>query len=112
MKVAVLVFGSVGSTIKDIEKYLPENTTGIEIEGSMNGVLRCASDYAQKHLIPYGETYPNYNKYGDNAPKRSIADIIMSVDLVIAFWDGESCDIIFVQKFSEFVCVPFKVYKI
>lgn len=112
MKVAVLVFGSIVSTIKDIEKYLPEDTTGIEIEGSMKGVLSCASDYAQKHLIPYGESYPNYNKYGYDAPKRSIANIIMSVDLVIAFWDGEPCDIIFVKQFSEFACVPFKVYKI
>lgn len=112
MKVAILVFGSVGSTIKDIEKYLPEDTTGIEIEGSMKGVLRCASDYACKHHISYGESYPDYNKYGYDAPKRSIANIIMSVDLVIAFWDGESCDIILVKQFSEFACVPFKVYKI
>ena len=110
MKVAVLVFGSLGSTIKDIEKYLPEDTTGIEIEGSMKGVLSCASEYAHKHFIPYGESYPNYNKYGYDAPKRCIANIIMSVDLVIAFWDGESCDISFVKQFSEFSCVPFKVY--
>lgn len=112
MKVAVLVFGSVGSTIKDIEKYLPEDTTEIEIEASMSEVLRGARDYAYKHCFTYSEGYPNYNKYGYDAPKRLIATIIMSVDMVIAFWDGESCDIIFVQKFSEFVCVPFKVYKI
>ena len=48
MKVAVI--GSRGLIVKDLEQYLPPNTTMI-VSGGAKGVDTCAREYALSHTM-------------------------------------------------------------
>lgn len=87
MKTAII--GSRGLTVKNLEKYLPPETTEI-ISGGARGIDTCAREYAIAHSIKLTEFLPEYEKYGKNAPLKRNISIIENADLVIAFWDGKS----------------------
>lgn len=87
MKVAVI--GSRGLTVKNLEKYLPPDTTEI-ISGGARGIDACAREYAISHGIKLTEFLPEYEKYGKNAPLKRNITIIEAADIVLAFWDGKS----------------------
>lgn len=87
MKVAVI--GSRGLTVKNLEKYLPPETTEI-ISGGARGIDACAREYAVSHGIKLTEFLPEYEKYGKNAPLKRNITIIEAADIVLAFWDGKS----------------------
>lgn len=87
MKVAVI--GSRGLTVKNLEKYLPPETTEI-ISGGARGIDACAREYAISHGIKLTEFLPEYEKYGKNAPLKRNITIIEAADIVLAFWDGKS----------------------
>lgn len=87
MKVAVI--GSRGLTVKNLEKYLPPDTTEI-ISGGARGIDACAREYAVSHGIKLTEFLPEYEKYGKNAPLKRNITIIEAADIVLAFWDGKS----------------------
>lgn len=48
MKIAVI--GSRTLTVRDLEKYIPKDTTEI-ISGGANGIDRCAKEFAVKKTI-------------------------------------------------------------
>lgn len=87
MKVAVI--GSRGLTVKNLEKYLPPETTEI-ISGGARGIDACAREYAISHGIKLTEFLPEYEKYGKTAPLKRNITIIEAADIVLAFWDGKS----------------------
>lgn len=87
MKVAVI--GSRGLTVKNLEKYLPPDTTEI-ISGGARGIDACAREYAISHGIKLTEFLPEYEKYGKTAPLKRNITIIEAADIVLAFWDGKS----------------------
>ena len=87
MRVAVI--GSRGLCVKNLEDYLPADTTEI-VSGGARGVDSCARDYAQRNGLKLTEYLPEYNKYGRSAPLKRNITIIEHADLVLAFWDGES----------------------
>ena len=105
MKVAVV--GSRSLTVKDIGKYLPENTTEI-ISGGAAGIDSCAREYSLSHGI---KLKPDYARYGRKAAplKRNIT-IIESADIVLAFWNGSSKGTKFVIESCERMGVEIKVY--
>lgn len=87
MKVAII--GSRTITIKNIEDYIPKNTTEI-ISGGAKGVDSCARLFAESNNIIYTEFLPDYKKYGRAAPIVRNRLIVDSADIIIAFWDGTS----------------------
>ena len=87
MKVAVV--GSRGLTVRNLKKYLPEETTEI-VSGGARGIDRCAREYALDHGLKLTEFLPEYQKYGRGAPLKRNLEIIAYSDLVLAFWDGKS----------------------
>ena len=87
MKTAII--GSRGLTVKNLEKYLPPETTEI-ISGGAQGIDTCAREYAIAHNIKLTEFLPEYEKYGKNAPLKRNITIIENADVVLAFWDGKS----------------------
>ena len=87
MKTAII--GSRGLTVKNLEKYLPPETTEI-ISGGAKGIDTCAREYAIAHNIKLTEFLPEYEKYGKNAPLKRNITIIENADVVLAFWDGKS----------------------
>ena len=87
MRVAVI--GSRRLSVKDLGKYLPENTTEI-ISGGAKGVDTSEREYALAHGIKLTEFLPDYEKYGRSAPLKRNIKIIEGADLVLAFWDGQS----------------------
>ena len=88
MKVAII--GSRKLTVKNLEQYIPPDTTVI-VSGGAKGVDTCAREYALSHGIKLIEFKPDYARYGGKAAplKRNIT-IIENADLVLAFWDGVS----------------------
>ena len=87
MKIAVI--GSRGLIVRDLEIYLPEETTEI-VSGGARGVDTSARIYAKAHGIKLTEFLPDYNKYGKIAPLVRNLEIIDYADEVYAFWDGTS----------------------
>lgn len=87
MKVAVI--GSRSIRVKDLKKYLPENTTEI-VSGGARGVDACAREYAYRNKLILTEFLPEYRKYGKKAPLIRNNLIVDYSDKVFAFWDGKS----------------------
>lgn len=107
MKIAVI--GSRNLSIKNLEKYLPENVTEI-ISGGAKGIDSDAKEYALKNNIPITEFLPEYSKFGKSAPLKRNLRIIEYADMVIAFWDGKSRGTEFVIKNCKKMNVEIKVY--
>ena len=107
MRIAVI--GSRGLTVKNLEKYLPTNTTEI-VTGGAKGIDTCAREYARSHGIKLTEFTPDYAKYGRNAPLKRNITIIENSDLVLAFWDGSSRGTKFVIENCRHMGVDVKVY--
>ncbi len=87
MKVAVV--GSRKMQIRNLHKYLPEETTEI-VSGGAVGIDTCAANYARENGLKLTEFLPEYTKYGRSAPLKRNITIIDYADYVIAFWDGKS----------------------
>ena len=87
MKIAVI--GSRGLIVRDLEFYLPEETTEI-VSGGARGVDTSARYYAHKNGLKLTEFLPDYNKYGKIAPLMRNLEIIDYADEIYAFWDGTS----------------------
>ena len=87
MKVAVI--GSRGLVVKNLESYLPKDTTEI-VSGGARGIDTCAENYAKSNGIPIKIFLPQYDKYGRSAPLKRNIQIINYADTVLAFWDGTS----------------------
>ena len=87
MKIAVI--GSRGLIVRDLENYLPKETTEI-VSGGARGVDTCARFYANKNGLKLTEFLPDYEKYGKIAPLMRNLEIIDYADEVYAFWDGAS----------------------
>lgn len=87
MKVAVI--GSRSIRVKNLKRYLPENTTEI-VSGGAKGVDTCAREYAFHNKLILTEFLPEYKKYGRKAPLIRNNLIVGYSDKVIAFWDGQS----------------------
>jgi hypothetical protein len=87
MKIAVI--GSRGIVVRDLENYLPEETTEI-VSGGARGVDTSARYYAQKNGLKLTEFFPDYDTYGKIAPLMRNLEIIDYADEVYAFWDGIS----------------------
>ena len=87
MKIAVI--GSRGLIVRDLENYLPAETTEI-VSGGARGVDTSARFYARKNGLKLTEFLPDYEKYGKIAPLMRNLEIIDHADEVYAFWDGVS----------------------
>lgn len=107
MRVAVI--GSRGLYVKNLEKYLPSDTTEI-VSGGAKGIDSCAREYALSHGIKLAEYLPRYDKYGRAAPLKRNITIIKNADFVLAFWDGASRGTKFVIDNCIKMKIPFTVY--
>ena len=87
MKIAVI--GSRGLIVRDLEFYLPKETTEI-VSGGARGVDTSARMYAKQNGILLTEFLPDYEQYGKIAPLVRNLEIIDYADEVFAFWDGTS----------------------
>ena len=95
MRVAVI--GSRNLQVRDLEKYLPANTSCI-VTGGARGVDTSARIHARRHGIPLREFLPDYHTYGYLAPLIRNGIILENSDLVLAFWDGYSRGTAYVIK--------------
>lgn len=57
MKVAII--GSRNLIVKDLKKYLPEDTTEI-VSGGARGIDTCAREYAHRNGLELTEFLPEY----------------------------------------------------
>ena len=87
MKIAVI--GSRELTVRDLELYLPPETTEI-VSGGARGIDTCARIYAGQKGLKLKEFLPDYDTYGKTAPLMRNLEIIDYADEVYAFWDGHS----------------------
>ncbi len=109
MKMKVAVIGSRGLTVRDLGKYLPDNTTEI-VSGGAKGVDSSAREYALSHGIKLTEFLPEYHKYSRSAPLKRNITIIEYSDVVLAFWDGKSHGTKYVIDNCKKLGVPVKIY--
>ena len=107
MKVAVI--GSRGLIVKNLDKYLPKDTTEI-VSGGARGIDSCAENYAKENGIPTKIFLPEYEKYGRTAPLKRNILIIDYADAVVAFWDGVSHGTKFVIDNCKKMNKPVKIY--
>lgn len=107
MRVAVI--GSRNLEVKNLQDYLPKETTVI-VSGGARGVDASARAYAIERGIPLLEFLPEYEKYGRSAPIRRNVTILQNADLVLAFWDGHSRGTAFVIRECRRRGVPCRVF--
>ncbi len=108
MKVAVI--GSRGLIVKDLERYLPKDTTEI-VSGGARGIDTCAENYAEQNGIPITVFLPDYQRYGRGSPLKRNVQIIDYADLVLAFWDGKSRGTKFVIDKCKEKNKPVRIFK-
>ena len=87
MKVAVV--GSRSLRVRDLQLYLPPETTEL-VSGGARGVDTSVREYAMEHGIPLTEFPPDYAAFGRSAPLKRNMQIIAYSDQVLIFWDGRS----------------------
>ena len=107
MKVAII--GSRGLTVRNLEKYLPEEVSEL-VSGGAVGVDSSAKAYALKNNIPIKEFLPDYDSFGKRAPLIRNIEIIKYADIVIAFWDRKSHGTKFVIENCKKLGKPCKVF--
>ena len=107
MKIAVI--GSRGLEIKNIEKYLPKETTEI-VSGGAKGIDKCAEEYARSKGLAIKIFLPNYERYGKGAPLKRNIEIIEYADAVIALWDGRSRGTKYVIDQCKKINKPINIY--
>lgn len=107
MKVAVI--GSRGLYIRELDKYLPPDTTEI-VSGGAKGVDTSAKEYAETHNIKITEFIPDYQKFKQGAPFKRNIEIVKYSDFVLAFWDGKSKGTKYVIEQCQIRGVPINVY--
>lgn len=106
MRVAVI--GSRSMMVDDLERYMPEDVTMI-ISGGAKGVDECARVYAMGKEIPLEEYFPEYEKYGRNAPLKRNEIIVARAEYVLAFWDGRSHGTAHVIGFCKAKNIPCRI---
>lgn len=87
MRIAIV--NSPNIHIKELERFLPEDTAEISGEGE-GEASRLAGEYALAKGIKFTECLPEYEKYGRDAPFKRYEAMIEKADLVLVFWDGLS----------------------
>lgn len=106
MRVAII--GSRSLKV-DIEKYIPQGTTEI-VSGGAKGIDYLAEVWADANGIPKIIIYPEYLKYGKNAPLIRNELIVDAADMVIAVWDGESRGTKYTVEYAKKVGKNVKVF--
>ena len=107
MRVAVV--GSRTLEVKNLEEYLPDDTTEI-ISGGAKGVDASVRRYALQHGIKFKEVLPEYERYGRGAPIKRNDIIISMADMVLVFWDGKSRGSGYVIEKCRKKQIPCRVY--
>jgi len=107
MKVAVI--GSRTLAVRNLEDYLPPETTEI-VSGGARGVDTSAREYALAHGLKLTEFLPEYHKYGRGAPLKRNITIIEHADIVLAFWDGKSRGTKFVIESCRARGIPVRIF--
>ena len=89
MKVAV-----IGSRTFNDYELLRQTLSKLEItlvvSGGAKGADSLGEEYANANNIPTKIFLPDWDKYGKSAGMLRNSDIINEVEIVVAFWDGES----------------------
>jgi hypothetical protein len=106
MKIAVI--GSRELTVRDLELYLPPETTEI-VSGGARGVDTSAAEYAKAHGLKLTVFLPDYDKYGKRAPLVRNVSIVDYADKVLAYWDGKSRGTAFVIDYAKKSKKPCKI---
>ena len=85
----IVIIGSKGMSVPDLEQYLPSQTTEI-VTGGADGVDASAKEYAEAHEIKLTEFLPDHEQYGEDAVIQRNLAMIRYAEMVLAFWNGES----------------------
>lgn len=87
MKLAII--GSRNLKCNGLSQVVPPETTEI-VSGGARGIDTCAKEFAIQNGLKLTEFYPEYEKYGREAPLIRNDLIIDYCDEVLAIWDGRS----------------------
>lgn len=87
MKLAII--GSRSISVKNLDIYIPQNTTEI-VSGGAKGIDSDAAEYAIQNNIKLTVFLPDYKRYRRGAPLKRNEQIAEYADMAIAFWDGKS----------------------
>lgn len=60
------------------------------VSGGAKGADRLGEHYAKNNGKPITIYYPDYDTHGRAAPMVRNENIVLSSDLIVAFWDGQS----------------------
>jgi hypothetical protein len=71
-----------------LDIHLPSDA--IIVSGGAKGTDRLAQQYAEDYQIPFEVILPDWKRSGSRAPMLRNLKIVHSVEIVVAFWDGQS----------------------
>lgn len=84
-----------------IERYIKMEEITMIVSGGAMGIDTLAERYAMKKGISTHIFYPEYEKYGKNAPIRRNVSIVDAADIIVAFWNQKSHGTRFVIDYAK-----------
>lgn len=108
MKIAIMASRTLPHIkIEEYLKYIPDTIVTCKA-----GPQTFAIDFAHRHALRLILYFPNYEKYGSNAPIFSSKLVVEECDCLLAFWDGRSRGTKFTIDYAKAKGKPVKVVEI
>lgn len=92
-------------SIETYLKYIPDTI----VSGGAKGADTYAREFAIKHNLNLIEFFPDYEKYGRNAPLIRNKLIVEECDCLLAFWDGKSRGTKYTLDYAQKQGKPIKI---
>ena len=109
MKLAII--GSRNCPEINIEEHLKLIPDTI-VSGGAKGADTFAMDFARQHGLKLIVFFPDYEKYGRQAPLMRNKLIVEECDCLLAFWDGQSKGTKFTLDYAKEKGKPVKIVQI
>ena len=108
MKIAI--FTSRKITERDLEEYLPPDTTEI-ILNRTSSIYDLVKEYATSHNIKITEFFPDNDKYNSqNTTFQMNTAMIEYADIALVFCNGDNFETKFVSDACKMLGVPIRVF--
>ena len=94
--------------IEDYLKFIPDTI----VSGGARGADTYAMDFARQHGLKLIVFFPDYEKYGRQAPLMRNKLIVEECDCLLAFWDGQAKGTKFTLDYAKEKGKPVKIVQI
>lgn len=113
MKNILCVIGSKSIIDVDFSRYLCPQDFSEVVCGGANCVDTLAEAWAKENDLEFSAFLPNYYAYGqEKAPAQRDREMLEFSDCLVAFWDGQSQDVLAAVCYAIQLGIPYRLHEI